>query len=249
MKNSLRILMLLAVSMPSSRAFFGSDRSSSQLTALTSHEKIHTHSSILHTDQLVQQVHNRKYFLRQKTDIALGSANEASTRRIFSFMTKTRGSVLLALLSKFNFALFLSLFVLFSVPPYSSYAMMNTPSEYSTAALFTSNPKLLDSEAFKNLRREKPQTKAMRDINDLKQLQDDRLDQCADKGEFWEQCFMFGESSNINNDANSGQQDGTRAKKGLGNSEWRNGLDYQLISPTGAIQPGSSRGKTGPPTW
>lgn len=32
-------------------------------------------------------------------------------------------------------------------------------------------------------------------IQDLKGLQDARLDSCADRGVYWEQCFMFGDTS------------------------------------------------------
>jgi hypothetical protein len=39
--------------------------------------------------------------------------------------------------------------------------------------------------------------KALQDINNLKDLQDSRLDICAEKGKDWEQCFLFGESSTI----------------------------------------------------
>ena len=39
--------------------------------------------------------------------------------------------------------------------------------------------------------------KARKELSDLKNLQDSRLDLCADKGKNWEQCFMFGESPTV----------------------------------------------------
>ena len=39
--------------------------------------------------------------------------------------------------------------------------------------------------------------KARKELNNLKNLQDSRLEICADKGKNWEQCFMFGESPTI----------------------------------------------------
>ena len=38
---------------------------------------------------------------------------------------------------------------------------------------------------------------AMKQLIDLQNLQDERLDQCVDKGLDWEQCFMFGNSSSV----------------------------------------------------
>lgn len=38
---------------------------------------------------------------------------------------------------------------------------------------------------------------AMKQLIDLQNLQDERLDQCVDKGIDWEQCFMFGNSSSM----------------------------------------------------
>jgi len=39
--------------------------------------------------------------------------------------------------------------------------------------------------------------KARKQLNDLKNLEDSRLELCADKGKNWEQCFMFGESPTL----------------------------------------------------
>lgn len=95
--------------------------------------------------------------------------------------------------------------------------------------------KLANTEAFRNLRRELPTTRAIREINALKDFQDLRLEKCVDRGIFWEQCFMFGESN--------WQKDGTNHV---------NEMDYQFISPTGALNPGTSavnKLKTNIPTW
>lgn len=47
--------------------------------------------------------------------------------------------------------------------------------------------------------------KARKQLNDLKNLEDSRLELCADKGKNWEQCFMFGESPTL--------QSGNKKKK------------------------------------
>mmetsp|Transcript_12582 Transcript_12582/g.23593 ORF Transcript_12582/g.23593 Transcript_12582/m.23593 type:complete len:144 (+) Transcript_12582:281-712(+) len=36
--------------------------------------------------------------------------------------------------------------------------------------------------------------KAMRELRELKMLQDSRLDSCVERGKDWEHCFMFGDS-------------------------------------------------------
>ena len=95
-------------------------------------------------------------------------------------------------------------------------------------------PALSQSSVFATLPREQPLTRAIREVNDLKDLEDHRLDVCADRGAFWEQCFLFGEG-------NTGQGKTKKIKI-------NNGLDYQLLSPLGALEPGSS-GKNIPATW
>lgn len=92
---------------------------------------------------------------------------------------------------------------------------------------------LSQSSVFANLPRERPLTRAVRELNDLKDLEDYRLDVCAERGVFWEQCFIFGEGA-------TGQ---AKTKQTLINV----GLDYR-ISPLGALDPGSSK-KNMPPTW
>ena len=111
----------------------------------------------------------------------------------------------------------------------------------------TANPSA--TEAFQNLRRDPPTTRALRELSELQELQDARLDACADRGALWEQCFMFGDSA-----SDGGGGGGTKAKKGSGNLQ--NGLDYQYLSPIGALESGDSgsqqqpnRPKTKIPTW
>jgi len=107
---------------------------------------------------------------------------------------------------------------------------INNSSSKNTEIVLTT---LADTEAFRSLRIEVPTIRAIRKINALKDLQDSRLEKCVDRGIFWEQCFMFGE--------NDGKKDET-------NSE----MDYQFISPTGALNPGTSavnKLKTKIPTW
>mmetsp|Transcript_44888 Transcript_44888/g.54364 ORF Transcript_44888/g.54364 Transcript_44888/m.54364 type:complete len:248 (+) Transcript_44888:152-895(+) len=94
-----------------------------------------------------------------------------------------------------------------------------------TKTTTTTPTKLSDTEMFRSLRRELPVSKAVREIEDLKDLQDARLDACADRGVFWEQCFMFGESGGVDR-----------------KDERRRGLDNQLLSPVGVLEPGMASG-------
>ena len=120
--------------------------------------------------------------------------------------------------------------------------------------------KLSESEAFQRLRREPPRTRAMRELTELQELQDARLDACADRGALWEQCFMFGDSASASDSSSGGGGGGTKAKRGATNLQ--NGLDYQYLSPIGALENGESssgnndqqlplsgRPKTKVPTW
>lgn len=99
---------------------------------------------------------------------------------------------------------------------------------------------LSQSGVFKALRVEPPVSRALRELNELKDLQDDRLSVCADRGIYWEQCFMFGEPRDLKGGATAGG--GTVASKTSSNPS--NGLDYQLISPMGAFNPGSDNAAT-----
>ena len=56
------------------------------------------------------------------------------------------------------------------------------------------------SKYYKNVIINDPKIKARKQVRELQELQDSRLDICADKGENWEQCFMFGESPDSYND-------------------------------------------------
>lgn len=67
--------------------------------------------------------------------------------------------------------------------------------------------KLSNSDAFKLLPREPTFTKSQRDLRDLKQFEDERLDQCVEKGIFWEQCFLFGQKDDSNHHHRSSGSD------------------------------------------
>lgn len=56
---------------------------------------------------------------------------------------------------------------------------------------------------------------AMKQLIDKQNLQDERLDQCVEKGQDWEQCFMFGDSSSMT------------FADGQGN-DWQKGLGIKL---------------------
>jgi hypothetical protein len=71
-----------------------------------------------------------------------------------------------------------------------------------TIANSASSYKLSDSTAFQMLPREPTITKSAKELRDLKELEDRRLDRCADKGMFWEQCFIFGESDSLDDGRN-----------------------------------------------
>lgn len=71
--------------------------------------------------------------------------------------------------------------------------------------------KLSNTQEFKTLPKEPILTPSAKELRDLKELQDRRLDECVEKGVFWEQCFIFGEndsSSNaVGNDRGAGEKD------------------------------------------
>mmetsp|Transcript_8605 Transcript_8605/g.13267 ORF Transcript_8605/g.13267 Transcript_8605/m.13267 type:complete len:251 (-) Transcript_8605:770-1522(-) len=105
---------------------------------------------------------------------------------------------------------------------------------------------LSTSKAFQNLPPEpmipsqfqSKKSKALKQVRELQDFQDDRLAQCTDRGVFWEQCFMFGERSQA------------RLSRNREEEQWKNAIDYQYISPLGALNPadGRNQGKM-PPTW
>ena len=149
-----------------------------------------------------------------------------------------------------------------SASPLSSHASDASPSDITASILRRQivSTKLSETEAFQKLRREPPTTRSLRELTQLQDLQDARLDACADRGTLWEQCFMFGDSESNGGSSGSGGgggSGGTKAKKGATNL--RNGLDYQYLSPVGALEsgnnsdqpvsPASTRPKTTVPTW
>jgi hypothetical protein len=141
--------------------------------------------------------------------------------------------------------LILSVAVLLLAVPHSP----AVAAEGGTPALLSS---LSQSNAFRALRREPIMSQARRQLEDLKDLEDSRLDQCADRGVYWEQCFMFGES-NTRTPTTSNRSTSDTNTGGNGDLRVReSGLDNQLLSPIGAFEPGSTSrpGKSSkPPTW
>ena len=113
------------------------------------------------------------------------------------------------------------------------------PLEPAHAAPFNETPllpaginyKLSDSDAFKRLPRQPVLSGAVKELKDLQDLQDSRLNACEDKGKFWEQCFMYGQSDV---DVRIPGED-------------RGRMDSQLISPMGALNAPANARKI--PTW
>lgn len=97
--------------------------------------------------------------------------------------------------------------------------------------------KLSDSPAFKLLPREMQKSTVVKQLQDLKDLQDSRLDQCADRGIYWEQCFFMGESEGVS----------AIDKVIFGKGDDQSGIDPQFISPVGAMNPPPE--KKSIPTW
>ncbi len=114
--------------------------------------------------------------------------------------------------------------------PLSQFAGVPTPSSKANNGL-----NLSDTDAFKKLPRQPSYSGAVKELRDLQDLQDSRLAACQDKGIYWEQCFMFGEST-----------DGVDVSIAA-SEETRGRLDYQLISPVGSLNPPSNSKKI--PTW
>lgn len=59
------------------------------------------------------------------------------------------------------------------------------------------------ADSYTYLRQDPKSSKALRELRNLKTLEDSRLDLCADRGKQWEQCFMFGDSSVKKGEANA----------------------------------------------
>lgn len=118
-----------------------------------------------------------------------------------------------------------------SAAPFNEFPLLPNPT--TTKAVSSPNYSLSESDAFKMLRREPILSGAVKEIHDLQDLQDDRLKQCEDKGIYWEQCFMYGQSDGVEV---SGATDEDRGR-----------MDYQLISPVGSLNLPSNTKKI--PTW
>lgn len=105
------------------------------------------------------------------------------------------------------------------------------------------NPCPVHAEQGTSLFLAKPsEVRALKEFQALKDLQDDRLAKCADRGLFWEQCFMYGETSE--------RRTGIFRKSSVIDQKLKDGLDYQLISPMGAIESeNTGRKNSMPPTW
>lgn len=89
------------------------------------------------------------------------------------------------------------------------------------------NYNLSETDAFKSLRREPTYSGAMKELKDLQNLEDSRLASCEEKGIFWEQCFMYGQS----------------------NGERGSRKNERMISPSGSLNPSNENNKVMAPTW
>lgn len=106
---------------------------------------------------------------------------------------------------------------------------------FSSASKVTSYPafNMPETDAFKLLRREPRLTGAVKELKDQQDMQDSRLGACEEKGKFWEQCFMYGQS-----------EDGVDI---IVDAKERGRMDPQLISPVSSFNPSSGTAKI--PTW
>ena len=112
----------------------------------------------------------------------------------------------------------------------SAAPFIDMPNPAASKVTENSGYSLSDTAAFKLLPRQPVLSGAVKELRDLQDLQDDRLAACADKGQMWEQCFMYGQS------------DGVEVR---GADEGR--MDYQLISPVGSLNLPQDTKKI--PTW
>lgn len=120
--------------------------------------------------------------------------------------------------------------------PASAAPFTETPTlPFSSTSKVTPNPAFImpETDAFKLLRREPRLTGAVKELKDQQDMQDSRLSACEEKGKFWEQCFMYGQSEN-------GVDVIVDAKE-------RGRMDPQLISPVSSFNPSSGTAKI--PTW
>ncbi len=123
------------------------------------------------------------------------------------------------------------------VQPASAMTFTEGPS-YESIQKASTPYKLSESAAFQLLPREMQPSTAIKQLQDLRDLQDARLDKCADRGVYWEQCFFMGESEGVD----------TIGKVIFGKGEDQSGIDSQFISPVGALNPQSEK-KNSIPTW
>ena len=112
-----------------------------------------------------------------------------------------------------------------SAAPFNEFPILPNPSSSAKVV-----PNISDTNAFKMLPREPG---AVKEIKDLQELQDSRLDACVEKGKFWEQCFMYGQSD---------------VKVETADGRYKGRMDEQLISPMGALDPPSDH-QNKIPTW
>lgn len=115
-----------------------------------------------------------------------------------------------------------------SAAPFGEYPLLTIPSSSKVAPNQSYN--LPDTDAFKMLRREPRLSGAVKELKELQELQDNRLEACEDKGIFWEQCFMYG------------QRDGISVAE-----ETTGRMDNQLVSPVGSLEVPAETRKI--PTW
>lgn len=92
-------------------------------------------------------------------------------------LEKVKSHILVA-----SYALFLPLLI--SLPAEAADFFTHAEAQYSTLVI----PQKYDDPR-KDI--------AMKQQIDKQNLQDERLDQCVEKGQDWEQCFMFGDSSSM----------------------------------------------------
>lgn len=123
------------------------------------------------------------FFTRQRTSNIVGTCSEQIQHKTNDFLRFFTIPTLLITLS------------VQQVQPAS--AMTSDGPSYDVLQKISSPYKLSESAAFQLLPREMRQSTAIKQLQDLKDMQDDKLDKCADRGVYWEQCFFMGESEGV----------------------------------------------------